>query len=189
MCTSFLVRLTKSKQGPFYFEFPCFSCSNTNFPSANFSYFEDTSYAKLTWPTHSVLKKKYEISQQLSQYPWYLESGNLGLNHTKFLCVLTKFPVLFCHFPRFPCAVGTLLHDNLMKSPKTSVKIKVHEPHNYPFRVVREPFRSVGGQGECLDSGQTMTHWGLLTKEGCLSSPPPPPPHTHTPRHVWSPND
>ena len=75
-----------------------------------------------------LLEKKWFFLRQLSQYPLLLESEHLQLELTKFPvfslcldkipCVLTKFskfPVFgltgifcCCHFPCFPCALGTL---------------------------------------------------------------------------------
>ena len=71
-------------------------------------------YTKLPYPDPP---KKWTFSQQIPKYFLLIGSGNLQLEQTKFPVFWQNFQIrcvfpdrdFFCHFPCFPCAMGTLL--------------------------------------------------------------------------------
>ena len=68
-------------------------------------YIHKTDLADLSSLITKIEKSK---NQKISKYLLPLESGNLQLEQTKFpVYFLTG--IFFCHFPCFPCAVGTML--------------------------------------------------------------------------------
>ena len=76
-----------------------FSLSDCKLFPCQFTSFVTITYTKLTWQIYPASGKKWEFSQQISQYRLPLESGNLQLEQTKCpvfaLCFgkISKFPV------------------------------------------------------------------------------------------------
>ena len=85
------------------FKFPVFPCPNANFPCAIIC---DYYIHKTDWADLSHFWKKWDFLQQILQYPFTLESGNLQLEQTKF-AVFSLTGILFGHFPCFTVQWGS----------------------------------------------------------------------------------
>ena len=119
--------------------FPCFVRLTTTFPCANFS--DLLLFHTWNCPGRQIwfLRKYWQISRRISQYPVSLELGNLQLEHTKFAIFPDRNSFLpFSPFCLFPCGVvqwGASLMNRKNSSHRKHLRRQIESVHRFTLTV------------------------------------------------------